>query len=178
MKKFNCNVCNKVISDRSNYNRHLKSKAHKIKAGLDVTNLQSVGRPKGIKNKTAKPVICHKCSHCNYSTKNTGNYNSHIKKHTETDVVHKFKCTICDKTILNNANKFSHINGRKHRQMKMVLVKKLREQLTLELYDMKNSYELNDKQKKKVIADVNEQVTNHFKIIHGNFTVKRKVRKI
>jgi len=82
--KFSCKVCNKVIRDRSNYNKHLKTNTHRIKAGEDLKDINKVGRPQGAKSKTEKLVRCHKCSHCNYTTKNTGHYNNHIKKHTET----------------------------------------------------------------------------------------------
>ena len=95
-KNYSCCSCDYETSNKYSYAKHLKTNLH-------LKRLEQGGK---------KTVF--KCSDCPYKTELKSNYNRHIKKHEENNIVHKFKCVLCDMTFRDNFNKNVHLKTNYH----------------------------------------------------------------
>jgi hypothetical protein len=133
MSNYSCNSCNYSTNKNSNYSAHLKSVKHKINTG-----------------ETVKTEKVHSCKECDKTFSRSDSLNRHMKTHSNSEMVHDYKCNLCNKTFRDKFNLRSHLSGSIHLAKAGEKVKsKLVELQTLE--HMKDSEEFF--RKKKAIRD-------------------------
>lgn len=99
MLKFTCQTCNYATNYKYNYNRHLKSKRHLLKASGKSTR------------KT------YKCDQCNYVSKWSGNLKRHQKVHNKDESPKKgfaYLCKACNMYIKDSKALKGHVTTLKH----------------------------------------------------------------
>lgn len=118
-KIYKCDVCNITMKDKSNFNRHLISKKHKIK-----------------ENESNKQIIKYECEHCKYKTFNESKYIIHKKKHTNDSEIPKIETlnindvileddvisnNICkEENFINNISKYDTLSFRIKKTIKLI----------------------------------------------------------
>jgi len=70
-KKFYCESCNYVTSNKYDYNKHMATLKH-------TTNIQLATFSININSKNASQIASYDCSACNFYSKNKTNYDKHL----------------------------------------------------------------------------------------------------
>jgi hypothetical protein len=70
-KKFYCESCNYVTSNKYDYNKHMATLKH-------TTNIQLATSSININSKNAQQIATYDCSVCNFYSKNKTNYDKHL----------------------------------------------------------------------------------------------------
>jgi hypothetical protein len=97
-KIWDCECCQYQTLDKSDYNRHLKSKKHDL-------------NEKGI----MKIIKMHDCDKCDYKTKSKFNLNKHINRMHLNLITMQFLCLACEEYLETSQHKIDHICKKEHK---------------------------------------------------------------
>lgn len=162
IKLFTCELCKYESERKDNYNRHMKSKLHKINIG----ELQ----------KEEKKQEIFKCDQCEYETERKWNLEDHIKrKH----INKKINCNYCNCKLVGDEEYENHIKSEEHRGnilIKLITTKaKLKKKKDYYYFDYNNDvlYQKynNESLKNEIKRELNEfqtelnKYSNELKII-------------
>jgi hypothetical protein len=94
---YNCEICNYETGDKSNYNKHLKSRKHANK---------EQGKPN---------IKLNKCDKCEYESYNMSNYNKHILTHLSKQK-RKYTCKACEIEVKDTYDLNKHLTSKQHKE--------------------------------------------------------------
>ena len=95
MNKFNCKICNYITNEKSNLNRHLKSKKHALKV-IDINDTKNTHINEKFDDELQHTKISHSTSHSTqHNTQHNTPQNIKLLKNTNKNNLVCDNCDIC-----------------------------------------------------------------------------------